>query len=117
MNGAALALIATLAAVIPSERSESAVIPSERSESRDLHLGSTRAAKASTAGISRGGAEGGALACYEPADAEARSRVQRSLRRTLKDFDLVDGEERCNGAPTTTRRAVRRASADLRASA
>jgi len=40
-----------------------------------------------------------------------------TLRGTIKDFDVVDGEERCTSPSSSTRRAVLRASAILRASA
>src|SRR4029079_1412445 len=43
-----------------------------------------------------------------PGPAEARSVVARSLRRTMKDFWVVDGEEGCAGAGRSTRRAVLR---------
>ena len=53
-----------------------------------------------------------------PRPAEARSPAQRSLRRTLKKpSGVVDGEVRCRVASTSTRKAVLRASANLRASA
>ena len=34
--------------------------------------------------------------------------AERSLHRTIKDFEVVDGEERCAGALLATQRAVLR---------
>src|SRR3982751_2824482 len=46
--------------------------------------------------------------------AEARGVAQRSIRRTFKDLDIVDGEEHCARARVSTRNAVLRALAILR---
>src|SRR5215204_3405532 len=53
MKGVALALLATLGTVIPSEHGEYTVIPSERIESRDLYSPALLRAQR----VSRGGAE------------------------------------------------------------